>query len=287
MKNIKDIIFIILLCMSIIMSGAVFLRVKVIQGEQGIQGVQGEQGIRGEKGEKGEKGDRGKQGIQGIQGLRGEKGDKGDQGKQGIQGVKGEQGIRGEKGEQGIQGIQGEKGEQGIQGEKGDKGDNGLTPYIGSNGNWWIGTEDTGVLAKGQVEITTSYYAWKPFSITAYGMSGWIFNYSNIFDYKGIYWSTYNSYIMGTLYFKEKTTRNVKVIEVYKTVNDYGTFKINNKYFNSASDIIKKFPTATFSDDYLTCYITKTDNEIIKDSESTYDEIIISGEEYTLIYQNL
>ena len=212
MKNIKDIIFTILLCMSIIMSGAVFLRVKVIQGEQGIQG---------------------------------------------------------------------------IQGEKGDKGDNGLTPYIGSNGNWWTGTKDTGVLAKEQVEITTSYYAWQPFSITANGINGWIFNYSNIFDYKDIYWTTYSSCLMGTLYFKEKTTRNIKVIEVYKTVNNYGTFKINNKYFNSASDIIKNFPTATFSNDYLTCYITKTDNKIIKNSESTYDEIIISGEEYALIPQNI
>ena len=28
-------------------------------------------------------------------------------------------------------------------------GKNGLTPYIGTNGNWWIGTEDTGVQARG------------------------------------------------------------------------------------------------------------------------------------------
>lgn len=32
---------------------------------------------------------------------------------------------------------------------KGDKGDNGLSPYIGNNGNWWIGTTDTGVAPKG------------------------------------------------------------------------------------------------------------------------------------------
>lgn len=42
-----------------------------------------------------------------------------------------------------------------VTGEKGDKGDNGvsgsdgLTPYIGDNGNWWIGTSDTGVKAQG------------------------------------------------------------------------------------------------------------------------------------------
>lgn len=37
-----------------------------------------------------------------------------------------------------------------IKGEKGDKGDDGLTPYIGENGNWWIGTTDTGVKAEGK-----------------------------------------------------------------------------------------------------------------------------------------
>ena len=31
-------------------------------------------------------------------------------------------------------------------------GDNGLTPYIGPNGNWWIGNDDTGVLAEGQAK---------------------------------------------------------------------------------------------------------------------------------------
>lgn len=42
-----------------------------------------------------------------------------------------------------------------VTGEKGDKGDNGvsgsdgLTPYIGDNGNWWIGTSDTGIKAQG------------------------------------------------------------------------------------------------------------------------------------------
>lgn len=31
-----------------------------------------------------------------------------------------------------------------IKGEKGDIGKPGLTPYIGANGHWWIGDEDTG-----------------------------------------------------------------------------------------------------------------------------------------------
>lgn len=39
-----------------------------------------------------------------------------------------------------------------VTGEKGDKGDtgnDGLTPHIGDNGNWWVGTTDTGVKAQG------------------------------------------------------------------------------------------------------------------------------------------
>ena len=33
---------------------------------------------------------------------------------------------------------------------KGEDGANGLTPYIGANGNWYVGNEDTGVQAKGK-----------------------------------------------------------------------------------------------------------------------------------------
>ena len=37
--------------------------------------------------------------------------------------------------------TRGEQGPQGIQGEPG------ATPYIGENGNWWVGETDTGVRA--------------------------------------------------------------------------------------------------------------------------------------------
>lgn len=59
------------------------------------------------------------------------------------------------QGPQGEQGLPGEKGDKGDPGEKGDKGDTGAagidgkTPYIGENGNWWIGETDTGVKAEG------------------------------------------------------------------------------------------------------------------------------------------
>lgn len=35
-------------------------------------------------------------------------------------------------------------------GQKGEPGKDGLTPFIGDNGNWWIGGLDTGVVAAGQ-----------------------------------------------------------------------------------------------------------------------------------------
>lgn len=33
---------------------------------------------------------------------------------------------------------------------KGEKGDDGITPHIGDNGNWYIGTVDTGINAQGE-----------------------------------------------------------------------------------------------------------------------------------------
>ena len=35
-------------------------------------------------------------------------------------------------------------------GDNGKDGEDGLTPYIGSNGNWWIGNTDTGIKAQGE-----------------------------------------------------------------------------------------------------------------------------------------
>ena len=62
------------------------------------------------------------------------------------------QGPQGVQGEPGPQGIQGEQGEKGLQGEKGDTGNNGadgVTPHIGENNNWFLGSSDTGVSAVG------------------------------------------------------------------------------------------------------------------------------------------
>ena len=79
-------------------------------------------------------------GPQGPEGPPGPKGDKGD---------KGDTGPRGPAGPAGAAGKDGAAGPAGPQGPKGDDGD---TPYIGSNGNWWIGETDTGVSAAGSGE---------------------------------------------------------------------------------------------------------------------------------------
>lgn len=278
MKSIKDVVMTVLLCLCLVTSTTAAIKTGVIAGPQGIQGEQGLQGEKGERGEKGdqgiqgEKGDKGDQGIQGIQGIQGE------QGLQGIQGIQGEKGDRGEQGIQGIQGATGEQGIQGIQGEKGDKGDSGLTPYIGYNNNWWIGDRDTGVLAQGQITISTAYYAWQPFEFTVQGLGSWIWNYPNLFDYSKIFFGTYNCDFEGQLSFKSNEVRNGLFVEYYSLKETYGgSFYIEGKCLN-ASQVLQKYPNATFNNDLTECYIEKT-----VFSNGDWDKCIVKGEEYILI----
>lgn len=51
----------------------------------------------------------------------------------------------------GAVGKTGPQGPQGAQGIQGEPGKDGLTPYIGANGNWWIGDKDTGIYAGNSV----------------------------------------------------------------------------------------------------------------------------------------
>ena len=115
-------------------------------------------------GEKGEQGAAGRDGIDGADGRDGADGKNGIDGKDGITpelrvgsdniwqisydggqtwtslGVK----ATGEKGEQG---TAGQDGRDGADGKDGADGQDGLVPYIGTNGNWWLGNTDTGVQA--------------------------------------------------------------------------------------------------------------------------------------------
>lgn len=120
------------------------------------------------------RGENGKDGAKGETGATGPKGDTGATGPQGPRGEKGKDGtmsfadlteeqkasLKGEKGETGAKGDTGATGPQGPRGEQGPQGSPGLTPFIGDNGNWWIGTTDTGVkaaLEKGLQMVSGGY----------------------------------------------------------------------------------------------------------------------------------
>ena len=131
------------------------------------------QGVRGEKGEKGDPGEKGKDGRDGKDGANGRDGRDGKDGRtpfirdghwwigdtdtgiaaQGVRGEKGEKGDPGEKGKDGRDGADGKDGRDGTNGTNGRDGQNGrdgVSPHIGDNGNWFIGTTDTGIAARGQ-----------------------------------------------------------------------------------------------------------------------------------------
>ena len=63
--------------------------------------------------------------------------------------LKGADGRDGADGEDGINGKDGAAGKDGTNGQNGRDGKDGKTPFIGENGNWWIGETDTGVKAAG------------------------------------------------------------------------------------------------------------------------------------------
>jgi hypothetical protein len=58
-------------------------------------------------------------------------------------------GPAGVDGQDGTNGTDGQNGQDGLDGRDGTDGADGLTPYIGANGNWFIGDTDTGIPATG------------------------------------------------------------------------------------------------------------------------------------------
>ena len=63
--------------------------------------------------------------------------------------LKGADGRDGVDGKDGINGKDGAAGKDGTNGQNGRDGKDGKTPFIGENGNWWIGEIDTAVKAAG------------------------------------------------------------------------------------------------------------------------------------------
>ena len=57
--------------------------------------------------------------------------------------------LKGLDGKDGINGKDGADGKDGTNGQNGSDGADGNTPFIGENGNWWIGETDTSVKAAG------------------------------------------------------------------------------------------------------------------------------------------
>jgi len=74
----------------------------------------------------------------------------------GQDGTDGKNGLDGKDGLNGKNGIDGEDGTNGLNGINGVDGKDGETPYIGENGNWWIGSSDTGYLAIDKEDLVLS-----------------------------------------------------------------------------------------------------------------------------------
>ena len=121
-------------------------------------------GDKGDQGEKGIDGKDGRDGIDGVDGVGIKKAAVNDSGHLmirltddtlmdtgyviGADGKDGRDGVDGRDGRDGADGKDGTDGKDGEDGADGIDGVDGQTPYIGENGNWWIGNEDTGVKAE-------------------------------------------------------------------------------------------------------------------------------------------
>lgn len=291
----KDIIICVLLIVCICCSATAALKTGVIAGPQGIQGEQGEQGEQGPIGLTGPQGEKGEQGIQGIQGVQGPKGDTGAQGIQGIQGVKGDTGAVGAIGPKGDKGDTGAIGATGAKGDKGDTGADGLTPYIGENGNWWIGAEDTGVLAEGHINITTSYWSWQDFNIrinvedlTLIAMT----KYSKYLDYTGCGITNYSSELIGCVH-ANTSNPDLLITEayfIYKCAAN-GNFALNGTYYTPQQCLEKGYKlSADLTELYIpmTCTQTTTGHGVSTQRQEYFkwDAILILGQERVLIHQD-
>lgn len=117
-----------------------------LKGGKGDPGAKGDPGDKGDTGAQGAKGDTGATGPQGPKGDPGEKGDPSATGPAGPQGPKG---PKGDPGKDGAPGKDGTDGKPGAAGADGAKGADGVTPHIGDNGNWYVGSTDTGKPSRG------------------------------------------------------------------------------------------------------------------------------------------
>ena len=149
--------------------------VETVKGDTGAKGDKGDTGPAGAKGEKGDKGDKGDTGTPGAAGSPGAKGDKGEPGEKGPKGDTGAgftiRGYYGSASALQTSVTSPDAGDaygvgaaepydiyifDGVTGAwinngplQGAKGADGVTPTIGDNGNWFLGTADTGKPSRG------------------------------------------------------------------------------------------------------------------------------------------
>ena len=126
--------------------------------DTGVQAsVKGDTGEAGSDGKDGAKGDTGASGTNGKDGAKGDAGVSGTDGKNGADGIGIDKININENGELIISLTNGTAINLGkVTGDDGKDGKDGLTPYIGDNGNWWIGDKDTGVQAEASVSTGNS-----------------------------------------------------------------------------------------------------------------------------------
>ena len=114
-------------------------------------GADGKDGVNGKDGTNGASGSDGKDGKDGVDGKDGKDGKDGVDGKDGKDGADGNDGVGIAKAEINADGelvLTYTDGRTVNLGKVvGADGKDGLTPFIGENGNWWIGTTDTGMKA--------------------------------------------------------------------------------------------------------------------------------------------
>lgn len=126
-----------------------------------LKGAKGDPGAPGANGKPGAAGADGAKGADGITPTIGSNGNwylgaedtgkpsRGATGAKGDTGATGPQGETGPAGPAGPQGPAGAPGKDGADGKPGTAGADGVTPHIGDNGNWYLGSTDTGKPSRG------------------------------------------------------------------------------------------------------------------------------------------
>ena len=124
----------------------------------------------------------------------------------------------------------------------GQSGNDGQTPYIGENGNWWIGNEDLGVFA-GYVNLGIQPTGEFEFAINSDGQSYYIVKYTGIDRFVSIpnYFQGYPVSGIGENSFKNNLTlekifipSNIKTIEASSF---YGNINLKEVEFDSDSSL--------------------------------------------------